>query len=107
MIVGIALFEFHIPHAQSLKEKRSVVRSLRDRLRGRYEISVAEVGLQDLHQRTRLGVAVVAAEGSEIERMFDQIAHAAEKESDALLVGWNLEVTHFEEEVPLDGMKFE
>ncbi|HVR43993.1 MAG TPA: DUF503 domain-containing protein [Thermoanaerobaculia bacterium] len=107
MQVAVAVFELHIPHAQSLKDKRGVVRSLRDRLRQRYELSVAEVGLQDLHQRSRIGVAAVASDGASIEPMFEQIAELMERESEAMLIGWHLETIQFGEDLPLDGMKFD
>ena len=52
MLVCVALFELDIEFAQSLKDKRMVVRSLKEKLRSRFEISAAEVGLLDLHQRS-------------------------------------------------------
>ena len=42
MIVAVVLFELHIPYAQSLKDKRMVVRSLRDKLRGRFDVAANE-----------------------------------------------------------------
>jgi len=53
MIVSVALFEIFIPHAQSLKDKRMVVKSLREKLRHRFEISAGEVGLNSPHQLFR------------------------------------------------------
>ena len=43
MFVGVLRLTFHIPHATSLKEKRSVVRKFRDRVRGKFDVSIAEV----------------------------------------------------------------
>ena len=62
MFVGVATFELHIPHALSLKDKRSVVRSLRDRLRSKFEISVAEVDHHDVWQRATLALACVSGD---------------------------------------------
>lgn len=107
MIVAVAVFEIHIPHARSLKEKRAVVRSLRDRLRSRWEVSAAEVGLQELHQRARLAVAMVASDGSNVEPMFEEMAASVEQQGDASLVGWNLDLQAFEEDLPLDASKYE
>ena len=47
MVVGILQVEVHVPRAQSLKDRRSVVKSLKDQLRGRFNISVAEVDLTE------------------------------------------------------------
>ena len=48
MFVGVLRLTFHVPHARSLKDKRSVVRSFRDRVRARFDVSIAEVAAQDL-----------------------------------------------------------
>jgi hypothetical protein len=61
MFVGVVRVELHIPASTSLKDKRSVVRSLKDRIRERASAAVAEVDHQDLWQRAALGVAVVAS----------------------------------------------
>ncbi|MHB0970344.1 MAG: DUF503 domain-containing protein [Thermoanaerobaculia bacterium] len=106
MIVGVALFEIHVGHAQSLKEKRMVVRSLRDKIRNRFRASVAEVAHQDLHQRARLGVAIVSNDGDFVRKQFDGIV--ALIESDADLVGWTDELIDFDAAVGLgSGAKWE
>ena len=58
MVVGIVRFELHLPAAQSLKDKRQVVRSMKERLRERVHASVAEVEYQDLWQRAASGFAI-------------------------------------------------
>ena len=96
MYIGIAAFELHIESAQSLKDKRMVVRSMRDRLRRKFQVSVAEVDLNDLHQRARLGVAVVSNSRREVTRMLDSISLFAESEGDARVVGWVQDIQPFE-----------
>jgi uncharacterized protein YlxP (DUF503 family) len=107
MQVAVAVFELHIPHARSLKDKRAVVRSVRARIRSRFEMSVAEVGLLDLHQRARLAAAMVGSDGAPLEPMFEEVARALEVESDAALVSWNVEVIEMPDEPATEGMKFE
>jgi len=101
MVVGVALFEIHIGHAQSLKEKRMVVKSLRDKIRRRFEVSAAEVGLQELHQRARLGVSAVALDGSAAERMLASIRSFVEEHQEASLIGWTQEMFDFDADAPL------
>lgn len=101
MYVGVATFEIHIPHAGSLKEKRAVVRALRDRLRGRLEISVAEVALNDLHQRARLGLAMVSGDPALIERSLAAAQELVESEADGELIGWEQELLQFDDAAPL------
>jgi uncharacterized protein YlxP (DUF503 family) len=60
MVVGTLELELLLPGAGSLKEKRAVLNRLKDRIRTRFNASVAEVGEQDLWQRARIGVAVVS-----------------------------------------------
>ena len=101
MIVAVAIFELHIEHAQSLKDKRMVVKSLRDKLRSRFEISAAEVGMQDLHQRARLAVSFVTLDDPGADAQLERIATFVETNTDARLSGWTSEKLPFDEDVAL------
>ena len=72
MVVGVCTFELWIPESQSLKDKRQVLHSLKDRLRGKFNLSVAEVDGQDLWQKAVLGMACVANDGSHVEQVLEQ-----------------------------------
>ena len=85
MIVGVLRLTFHIPHARSLKDKRSVVRRFRDRVRSRFDVSIAEVGDQDLHQRATFGVAVVSSDASVCDSVLEQVAREASVQPEAVL----------------------
>lgn len=86
MFVGVLKLTFHIPHARSLKEKRAVTRRFRDRIRSRFDVSIAEVDAQDLYQKAVFGVAVVSGEPSVCDGILEQVARAAELQEDASLV---------------------
>lgn len=101
MLVSVALFEIHIPYAQSLKEKRMVVKGLRDRIRNKFEVSVAEVALQELHQRARLGIAIVTSDGGNAETIIEGIVRFVESHAEATLTGWQTEMMEFEDVAPL------
>jgi len=73
MVVGVCTVEIHLPFCQSLKDKRRVLQSLITRLRGRHNISFAEVDSQDLWQRAVLGITAVASARGPIEKMFASI----------------------------------
>ena len=75
MIVGICTVELYIPHSQSLKAKRQVLLSLKDRLKGKFNLSVAEVGDQELWQKAVLGMAFVANESTYVRKVLDQALH--------------------------------
>jgi uncharacterized protein YlxP (DUF503 family) len=101
VIVAVALFELHIEFAQSLKEKRMVVRSLRDKLRRRFNISANEVAFHDLHQRARLAVSFIADRNDNAQSLLDTIQGFVESNADARLMGWTAEKLDFDEEADL------
>jgi uncharacterized protein YlxP (DUF503 family) len=88
MFVGIVRIELHIPAATSLKDKRSVVRSLKDRIRLRVHAAVAEVDHQDLWQRAALGVAVVSGESRQIDELLQAVRNLVEGTYGAELLEW-------------------
>ena len=102
MIVAVAIYELHIEFAQSLKDKRGVVKSLRDKLRHRFEISAAEVGLQDVHQRARIAVSFIALEHAQADAKLERIEEFITSNTDATLVGSTSEKLEFDETVGLD-----
>ena len=73
MRVGILRADLHIVGAGSLKEKRRVLRSLKDRLFSRFNVSVAEVGSQDLWQRAEIGVALVALDAKTADATLQKV----------------------------------
>ena len=79
MVVGLLSLELHIAVARSLKDKRMVLRSVRDRLR-RLNVAVSELEHQDLWQRAGLGVVTIAATESvarrELDAALDEIERA-------------------------------
>ena len=67
MVIGLVQAAISIPDARSLKDKRSVLRSLKDRAVARMNVSVAEVGDQDLWQSARIAFVTVAAKRDIVE----------------------------------------
>lgn len=59
-MIAFLTLELHIEHAQSLKDKRQVVRSLKDRLRAHFNVAVAELGPSSLWNRATLGIVSVS-----------------------------------------------
>lgn len=93
MFVGIARFELHLlSKPGSLKEKRAIVRRLRDRIRSRVEIAAAEVGDQDLHHRAVLGVACVSADQDTARSMLDAAERIVTSEPEVEVLERHVEV---------------
>jgi uncharacterized protein YlxP (DUF503 family) len=72
MVVGICTVELFISESRSLKDKRQVLHSLKDRLHSKFNLSVAEVDGQDLWQKAVLGMACVANEGGHVSQVLEQ-----------------------------------
>lgn len=85
MYVLSARLVFYIPHAASLKDKRQVCRSIIDKTRQRFNVSVAEVDTQDMHQTLTIGISVVSGNNSHAKRSLDEIIRYMEEHADAEL----------------------
>ena len=73
MVVAIGTFEMHFPEVHSLKEKRQILRSLIDRVKAKFNASIAEVANNDLWQRGTIGVAMVANDRLLLQQMAQKI----------------------------------
>jgi uncharacterized protein YlxP (DUF503 family) len=73
MIVGVCRLTLLAPDSHSLKEKRMVLRSIKDRTRLKFNVAIAEVGDQDAWQQMSLGFAVVANERGFVQKMIEKI----------------------------------
>ena len=73
MIVGLCTVELHFPEAQSLKNKRKILVSLKTRLQNRFNISVAEIDESHLWQKATVGIATVANETARVNQTLDHV----------------------------------
>jgi len=73
MPVGLLTLELHIQHAQSLKDKRQVLRSLKDRLRSKFNVAVAELEHHDKWQRSVVGIVTISGEEQHVEESLQQV----------------------------------
>lgn len=73
MVVGALRAELHLPTAQSLKDKRALIKGLKDRLRGKFNVAVAEVDTNDTWQRVALGIVAVGGERAYVDRLLEEV----------------------------------
>lgn len=95
MPIGLLTLEIHIPDARSLKDKRQVLRSLKDRLRAHFNVAIAELEHHELWQRARVGVVSISGDARHLEESLDAIAAESER-----MLGRNLvsqEIEYFED----------
>ena len=74
MIVGIGTIELRLAENHDLKGKRRVLKSIKDRVRSRFNVSIAEVGDLDAWQRATLGVACVSKDRDQVESTLSRVA---------------------------------
>lgn len=86
MVVGVIGWDLQIYEARSLKEKRSVVKGLKERLRSRLNVSVAETDHHDLWQRAEITVCVVATDRRHAESVLDKADRLVESESGGRII---------------------
>lgn len=86
MVVASQRWHLSLPGCGSLKEKRSVVRSLKDRLRARFNVSVSEVGQQDVLGRAELAAALVATDRRYAEQVLDKADLLVQREGRAVVI---------------------
>ena len=70
--VALGMVELHLPDVESLKGKRHVLKGLKEKVRARFECSVAEVEHQDVWQRATLAIAYVSADGQHAKEVVNK-----------------------------------
>jgi uncharacterized protein YlxP (DUF503 family) len=90
MVVAVLHVEMHIPYAQSLKDKRMVLRRVKDRLQ-KFNVAVAEVEHQDLWQRAALGIVAVSTTDDHLERELAAAADEIERVEPGLVTRTEIE----------------
>lgn len=91
MVVGILILNISIPESHSLKDKRRVVKSIKDRLRSGFNISIADIGNQDLWQSADLAIAVVSGDATYANGVLSRVQDVVRDRPDAILTHCELE----------------
>jgi len=86
-VVASQTWQLSLPGCASLKEKRSVVRSLKDRLKQRFSLSVAETGVQDVLDRAEISVALVTSDRGFAEMVLDKADRLVQQNGRAVILG--------------------
>jgi len=94
VVVGILDIKLAIREARSLKDKRRIVSSLKDRLRNSFNVSVAEVEGQDLIQSAEIAVVQVSGDARYVRGALEQVVQAVRRLRDAQLTDYSIEILH-------------
>jgi uncharacterized protein len=79
--VGVLTFELRLEHSHSLKDKRQVVKSLKDRLRARFNVAVAEIDLQEMWQRAIVSAVTISGD----QKMAEEVLQRVEEDAAGIL----------------------
>jgi len=92
MVVGLGHVTLRLHGCRSLKEKRQVVKAIVHRLRDSFNVSAAEVGSNDIHQRAEIGVAAVGNDRHAINAKIDKVLNFVEDMGLAEVIGTDMEI---------------
>jgi uncharacterized protein YlxP (DUF503 family) len=91
MIIGLLRLEFFLPYAHSLKDKRMFLKGLKDRLRNRFNVAVAELDFHDKWQRAAVGIVTINRQRAFVEQILDNVLRDIEATAEAEIVGRRVE----------------
>ena len=92
MVVGLGHVALRIEGCRSLKEKRRIVKTMIHRLRNEFNVSAAEVGANDIHQRAEIGVAAVGNDRERINSKIDKLFNFVDDMGLAEVVDTQMEI---------------
>lgn len=92
MIIGSLWIDLHINGAVSLKDKRRIVKSLKDRLKNKFNISIAEIGSLDHWQRAELGIACVGNDRMFIDRTLNLVVQRIVSDPQVMIIDHQMEI---------------
>jgi hypothetical protein len=92
MHVGVLQVEISIPDAMSLKDKRQVVKSLKDRIAHGHNVSIAEVGALDEHRRSIIGIAMVSNDKRYVEGALSKLVDFIRMAPQASLIDYQIDM---------------
>ena len=74
MVIGALHVEVHVPEARSLKDRRSALKSLKDQLRGRFNVAVAELNSSEKWQRATVGISTLGEDRTYVDGLLREVA---------------------------------
>jgi uncharacterized protein YlxP (DUF503 family) len=92
MVVGIGRIIFRLHECHSLKEKRKIVKSIINRIRNSFNVSIAETGANDIHQRAEVGFALAGNDRKVINSKIDKVFNLASALGLAEIIDTEMEI---------------
>ena len=86
MVIGLLFLEIYFPYSHSLKEKRKIVKSFKDRIKNKFNVACAELDYQDKWQRTRIGMITLNTHKKPVDSLLNKIRADAEENIDGEII---------------------
>ncbi len=91
MIIGYLFLDIHFPYCHSLKEKRKRLKSIKERIKNKYNIALAELEYQNKWQRTKIGIVTINNEKRVIESVFQKIIQESDDNIDGEIIDYKIQ----------------
>jgi len=91
-VIALLTLDIHIPDAHSLKDKRMIIRRLKDRLRSNFNVSVSETEHQELWQRSMLSVVTVGGEDNAVRQTLEHAWNDVERTASDCMIQGHIEI---------------
>lgn len=92
VVVGLCTLELYLGKASSLKDKRRILKSILDRVKARYNVSIAEVGQHELWQRATVAFACVTSDQGRAYQVLNSVVKFIESQSHAQITDYRTEI---------------
>jgi uncharacterized protein YlxP (DUF503 family) len=92
MLIGVCTVDLHMPESGSLKNKRYILKSLKDRIKKNFNVSISEIDYHDLWQRSLLGVAVVTTDVQFAHKILAKVVDFIRSEPRVVLINYEVEI---------------
>ncbi len=92
MIIGVCKIVLSIPESFSLKDKRRIKRSIVEKVRNKFNVSISEIEAQDSLNELVLGISYVSTDPNQIYRVFSDVIKLVEKEKDSFIVDYEINI---------------
>ena len=91
MIIAVLEIDFYLHDSQSLKDKRTILRAIKDRIGKKFNVSIAEVDFQDKWQRSRIGIVQVGSDFKYLEKNINSIFNIIDSNTSGEIIKHSLE----------------
>ena len=92
MTIGVCRLKLYLPSCGSLKQKRSILKSLTARIQNKFNVSVSEINDNDLWQKAEIGIAIITNESRYANQVLSSVVELVQRQCDLALIAYSVEM---------------